>query len=95
MERKEEEALRAMIEVTKATNLLKYNDEIHNRPKKEWYNSNKDKEQIKERTKEEIEKERQKAIQKKQKMKEKLKTMKNEEKKEDEFIIKAAKRQIK
>jgi len=37
MEKKEDEAVWTLIDLTKASNLIKYNDEIINRPKKEWF----------------------------------------------------------
>lgn len=65
MENKENEAVRALIDLTKAQNLIKYSDDIINRPKKEWFQSSKDKESLKEKSKEDIEKLKQKAIFKK------------------------------
>ena len=76
MERKEEEALRAMIDLTKASNMIKYNEDIINWPKKEWFQSSKDKDSLKEWSKDEIEKLKQKALMKKQKLKEKLRDSK-------------------
>lgn len=37
LERKEEEALWAMLDLAKASNMIWYNDDIINRPKKEWF----------------------------------------------------------
>lgn len=37
MEKKENEAFRAILDANKAENLLKYSDEIMNKPRKEWF----------------------------------------------------------
>lgn len=37
MEWKENEAFRALLDVNKAENLIRYNDEIMNKPRKDWF----------------------------------------------------------
>lgn len=84
-----------MNDLTKATNMIRYNDEIINRPRKEWYASNKQKEEVKEKSKEDLDKERQRALQKREKLKSKIRDSKQNEQKEQQFLMKRAKRQLK
>ena len=62
MERKENEAFRAMLDLNKAENLIRYNDEIMNWPRKDWFQSGKATKDIRERSKEELEQMRQRAL---------------------------------
>lgn len=80
-------------DIVKAENMIKYEDEIKSRPKREWFQSNKDKKEIKEKEKEVLglsEKE----MKKKEKEKIKVKRMK-EEKAKDSYAQKVVGKAIK
>ena len=76
MEHKEYEIERAIMDVNKADNLLKYGDDIMNRPRKLWYQTAKGKEEIKIKTKEQVLRMKEKALKKKAKLLDKKKDQK-------------------
>lgn len=45
---------RAMMEAKRAENLIKYKDEIMNRPKKHWMKNTKEKQEVKQKSKDEL-----------------------------------------
>lgn len=76
LEREDYQMARAEMELKKAQNILDYQEEIYNKPKKEWFQSSKQKEDANKQGKDDMETMRSKAIKKKLKMIEKIKDKK-------------------
>lgn len=95
LEQSERQMDRAYMEASKAENLIQFEDEITNRPKKEWFQTTKMKKEVAEMSKEEVEKAKMKAQMKKDKYIEKIKLTKKNERDNDQAAQKAAKRDIK